>query len=226
MKYLYNKRNHRRGDGERHSFAFFAVGAIVLLAAAFVIGLQVGRVVEKNAAGPEGRTGRNGETRAGSAEQKQPAAADARKDLGSYSEEAGKVPVVPPPDAKDTAADVEKRLTFQESLPRKEAGPVALVRRAQNDNASGLKVPDEGRKRYMVQAATFREKGKAESFRKRLADAGFAAPRMLKGTGKNREKYYRVILGPFADRESARKAVLRLKEEMKVDSYLLPAKTG
>lgn len=224
MKYLYNKRRHRWGEGEKHSFTFFAVGAIVLLAAAFFIGLQVGRVVEKNAAGSEGRTGRNVESRAGSAEQKQPAAGDARKDLGAYSEEAGKVPVVPPPNAKDTAADVEKRLTFQETLPRKEAGPVGLVRSAQNDNAAGSG-PSEGRKNYMVQAGTFREKGKAESFRKRLAEAGFAA-RMMKGTGKNRQKYFRVVIGPFADRESARKAVRKLKEEMKVESYLLPAQSG
>ncbi len=224
MKYLYNKRKHRWGDGEKHSFAFFAVGAIVLLAAAFVIGLQVGRVVEKNAAGSEGRTGRNGETRAGSQEQKQPAAADARKELGAYSDEAGKVPVVPPPDARDTAAYVEKRLTFQETLPRKEAGPVALVRSAQNDNA-GASGPNEGQKKYMVQAGTFREKSKAESFRKRLTDAGFAA-RMVKGTGRNRQKYFRVVLGPFADRDSARKTVRKLKEEMKVDSYLLPGQSG
>ncbi|MBI5342955.1 MAG: hypothetical protein HZB63_06540, partial [Deltaproteobacteria bacterium] len=171
MKYLYNKRGHRRGDGERHSFAFFAVGAIVVLAAVFVIGLQVGRVIEKNAAS-DGRTGKAlAAPQAIQGTPPQPAANDIGKNLGSFSEEAGKVPVVPPPNAKDTVGDVEKRLTFQDTLPRKEAGPVPLVRAAQKDNAAVSAGSENGRKKYLVQAASFREKGTAESFRKRLAKA-------------------------------------------------------
>jgi septal ring-binding cell division protein DamX len=226
VKYLYNKRGYRRGDGERHSFAFFAVGAIVVLAAVFVIGLQVGRVIEKNSASSDGRTGKVlAAPQAVQGAAARPAAADIGKNLGAFSEEAGKVPVVPPPDAKETMGDVEKRLTFQDTLPRKEAGPVPLVRAAQKDNAAVSAGAEDGRKKYLVQAASFREKGTAESFRKRLVKAGYAV-RLVKGTGKKREKYFRVLVGPFADRESARKTVEKLKTEMQVEAYLLPGGAG
>ena len=222
MKSLYNNRRHRRGDGEKHSFAFFAVGAIVILSVVFVIGLQVGRVVEKNAAISSVRDGKGtGILQSGPGAATRNPATDVRKDLGSFSEEAGKVPGVPPPDAKETAGDVEKKLTFQETLPRKEAAPVAFVHTPGIDNAATVKGSGEGRKNTFVQAATFRDKGKAELFRKRLADGGYAA-RMVRGTGKNREKYYRVLVGPFPDHLSARKAVERLKKEMRVEAYLLP----
>lgn len=226
MKYLYNKRKYRRGDGERHSFAFFAVGAVVVLAAVFVIGLQVGRMIEKSAATSDGLSGKGtGARQAGSGTQQRSAAKEVGKDLGAFSEEAGKVPVVPPPNAKVTAGDVEKRLTFQETLSRKETGPVALVQAAKKDNAAVLIGAEDGGKKYVVQAATFRDKGKAESFRKRLADAGYAV-RLAKGTGKNRERLYRVLIGPFADRESAKKAVENLRREMQVEAYLLPGQAG
>jgi cell division protein FtsN len=120
---------------------------------------------------------------------------------------------------------VEKRLTFQETLSRKETGPVALVQAAKKDNAAVLGGAEEGGKKYVVQAGTFREKGKAESFRKRLADAGYAV-RLAKGTGRNRERLYRVLIGPFADRESAKKAVENLRREMQVEAYLLPGQAG
>jgi hypothetical protein len=75
VKSLYNKKGHRRGEGERGPFAFFAVGAVVVLALVFVIGLQVGRVIEKGAAAPDVRGGKSA------------SASDIRKDLGSFSEE-------------------------------------------------------------------------------------------------------------------------------------------
>ena len=222
MKYLYNNRKYRRGDGEKYSFAFFAAGAVVVLAAVFVIGLQVGRMIEKNAAISDGRSGKGtGAQQAGSAAKPKTAATDVGKDLSAFSEEAGKVPAVPPPNAKDTAREVEKRLTFQETLPRKETVPIALLQAAKKDNTAVLRGTEEGKKKYVVQASTFRDKGKAESFRKRLADAGYAV-RLAKGTGKNRERLYRVLIGPFADRESARKAVENLRKEMQVEAYLLP----
>ncbi len=226
MKYLYNKKGRRWGEGDRHSFAFFAVGAIVVLAAVFVIGLQVGRVVEKNAASVDGRQGKTSlSPQAGKDPVRVAAGSDIGRKLGAFSEEAGKVPAVPPPDAKATAAEVEKSLTFQDSLSRKEAGPVALVAAAPKDNPPPQGKTESGKKRYIVQAGSFRDKGKAESFRKRLVQAGFAV-RLVRGTGKNREKYYRVLVGPYAEREAARKAVEKLKSEMQVEARLLPGGAG
>ena len=107
MRYLYNKkRGFRSSEGERFQFAFFVVGAIVLLAVAFVIGLQVGRVVEKNA--EQRRIEANkvkGRIVIGNE-----AESEIRKDLGVFSEEAGNVPPVPPPSAGEHLNETEKSL--------------------------------------------------------------------------------------------------------------------
>jgi hypothetical protein len=102
-------------------------------------------------------------------------ASDIRKDLGAYSEEAVKVPIVPPPDAKSTVNEVEKKLTFQETLAKKEPTPVPLVRAAQKDNTvspGGEAARASGARKYVVQAGAFREKRTAEAYRKRLDKAG------------------------------------------------------
>ncbi len=216
MKSLYNKKGHRRGEGERGPFAFFAVGAVVVLAAVFVIGLQVGRVIEKGAAAPEGRGGKNAP------------ASDIRKDLGSFSEETLKVPVVPPPFAASDVNEVEKRLTFQETLAKKEATTVPLVRPAQKDNAAprgSAAAAASGARKYSVQAGSFRDKRVAEACRKRLDKAGYAV-RIVAAARKDREKVFRVVAGPYPDVEAARKAVRRLKNEMKIDAFLMQEEAG
>lgn len=224
MKTLYNKRISRRADGERHQFAFFAACAIGILAAVFVIGLQVGRMIEKNAAS----TG-SGPLKGAVPPPAQPAASkgaatEISKDLGAFSEEAGKVPVVPPPDAKATAYEVEKRLTFQESLPRKVDRPAPLVRAFRTDNNAVSKTgnPREaGRREYVVQAGAFRDRGAAESCRKRLEKAGYRV-RVRMPDAKTGEKYHRVLLEPFASGGAARKAVRKLKSEMNIEAFILP----
>jgi cell division protein FtsN len=222
VKSLYNKKGQRRGEGERHQFAFFAIGAIVVLAAVFVIGLQVGRVIEKSSAAPDAQGGKNAPS-PGSQAAPPVVASDIRKDLGAYSEEAVKVPIVPPPDAKSTVNEVEKKLTFQETLAKKEPTPVPLVRAAQKDNTvspGGEAARASGARKYVVQAGAFREKRTAEAYRKRLDKAGYAV-RVVQASRKNGEKYYRVLVGPFPDIEAARKAVRRLKDEMKIDAYMI-----
>jgi DedD protein len=222
VKTLYNKKGQRRWEGERHPYAFFAVAAVVVLAVVFVIGLQVGRVVERSASAPDARGGKNAPSPAGPAPPS--AAGDIRKDLGSFSEEAAKVPVVPPPLASATVSEVEKNLTFQETLAKKDATTVPLQRARQQDNASAAGTnapPNAGAGKFVVQTGAFRDKGGAESQRKRLEKAGYAA-RIVRTERKNREKIFRVLVGPFPDGEAARKAVRRLKNEMKIDAF--PAK--
>lgn len=210
MKSLYNKKGQRRGDGERNPFAFFAVGAVVVLALVFVIGLQVGRVVEKGAAPPDARGGKSA------------GAGDIRKDLGSFSEEALKVPVVPPPMASSDVNEVEKKLTFRETLSNKEATTVPLVRPAQKGEGvpAGTAAGDPGGRKHFVQAGAFRDKGTAEARRKRLEKAGYAV-RIVKTARRNRESVFRVLVGPYSDGEAARKAVRRMRGEMKIDALLV-----
>lgn len=213
MKSLYNKKGHRRGEGERGPFAFFAVGAVVVLAAVFVIGLQVGRVIEKGAAVPDVRGGKSAP------------AGDIRKDLGSFSEETLKVPVVPPPFASSDVNEVEKKLTFQETLAKKEATTVPLVRPAQMDNAAPRGSAASGARKYSVQAGSFHDRKAAEACRKRLEKAGYAF-RIVATARKDREKIFRVVAGPYPDAEAARKAVRRLKNEMKIDAFLMRGEAG
>jgi cell division protein FtsN len=71
-----------------------------------------------------------------------------------------------------------------------------------------------------VQAGAFRDKAAAEAFRKRLETAGYAV-RVVRKTGKSRGGVFRVLAGPYPDGAAARKAVRRLKDEMKIDAFLL-----
>lgn len=210
MKSLYNKKGQRRADGERGPFAFFAAGAIVVLAVVFVIGLQVGRVVEKGPPVPDGRAGKDAD------------AGDIRKDLGTYSEEAQKVPVVPPPFASSELNEVEKKLTFRETLANKEATTVPLVRPAPKRavGSGGTAAGPSGVRKHVVQAGAFRDKATAEARRKKLERAGYAV-RVVRSMKKNREEIFRVLVGPYPDGEAAGRAVGRIKGEMKIDAFLL-----
>jgi cell division protein FtsN len=214
VRYLYNKkRGFRSSEGERFQFAFFVVGAIVLLAVAFVIGLQVGRVVEKNAEQRrieankvEGRIviGKEAES-------------EIRKDLGVFSEEAGSVPPVPPPSAGEHLNETEKSLTFRETLAKKDPDPILLVRpsptKKEPERNTAAKIAPKGT--LMVQVAAFRDRAAAEAFRKRLQKSGFQAD-MTRGGG-----YHKVVVGPYPDREAANRAIRKLKSEWKVNPFLV-----
>lgn len=220
MKSLYNKKGQRRMDGDRRSFAFFAVGAVVVLAAVFVIGLQAGRYIEKGSGAPDAGAAKAAPSPDGHAAA--PDAGDIRKDLGSFSEEAAKVPVVPPPPPR-TMSEVEKSLTFRDTLAKKEATTVPLVQPAKKGGAAapGAVAPrGQAAAGYQVQAGAFREKGAAESQRKKLEKAGFPS-RVVKTYRKNRENVFRVIVGPYSDAEAARKAVRRMKSDMKIDALMI-----
>ncbi|MGE5188563.1 MAG: SPOR domain-containing protein [Gemmatimonadota bacterium] len=207
MKTLYNRR-YRGGNGERRSFAFFAVGGLAVLAAVFVIGLQVGRYVEKTGTPREGQADRPARDNA----------ADIRKDLGAFSEEAAGVRAVPPPDAKDDARATERSVTFPETLARKDPGPMALVRPRGAKAAAGRPAapPD---KPFLVQSAVFRNKGSAQDMRARLLKAGFPA-KIVESRG-TKGVLFRVLVGPFAARDAAVKTVRKLKSEMKIDAVIV-----
>ena len=218
MKYLYNKkRSFRRAEGERSQFAFFVVGAVVLLAVAFVIGLQVGRVVEKNAE----RRKNEANKVAGPIEIGKESDSEIRKDIGVFSEEAGKVPPVTPPSADARLTETEKSLTFRETLSKKESDPVLLVKPAPGKTGSAPAASHPGgAAKLMIQVAAFRERKAAEAFRKRLEKDGWKTA-VVQGPGGKSGNYHKVVVGPYPDREAANRAIGKLKSEWKMNAFLV-----
>lgn len=208
MKTLYNR---KYGDGERRSFAFFVAGGLAVLAAVFLIGLQVGRYVEKSGASREEPAGKAAQDNA----------PDIRKDLGAFSEEAARVRPVPPPDADNGVKATEKSVTFPETLARKDPGPVPLVapqaKTGDAPRAAAKAAPRE--KPFLLQSAVFRNKGSAQQMKARLSKAGYPA-RIVESRGKKGARF-RVLVGPYSKKEAAVKAKRKLKAEMKIDAVLV-----
>ena len=208
MKTLYNK---KYGGREGHSFAFFVVGGVAVLAAVFLIGLQIGRYIEKNSPSREDQGGKTGRDNA----------ADIRKDLGVFSEEAAKVRPVPPPDVDNGAKETEKSVTFPETLGGKSPGPTPLV----HPDAKGKGAPSGGNavaprgKPYLLQSAVFRNKGSAQEMTARLSRAGYPA-KVVESRGK-KGALFRVLVGPYAGKDAAVKTKRKLKAEMKIDAVLV-----
>ena len=220
MKTVRFRGGYRRGDPDRHSSAFFVVGALVVIAVAFFIGLQVGRVVEKNAA-----KGRLAGSASGSPATENGAvgtsAADIRRDLSAYSEEAVRIPVVTPPavappNAGEELRKTEEDATFPESLTRKDPSPQPLVKpKAKAETAAA---PPKGK--YLLQAGAMKSRDAAEGLRGRLERAGYRT-RVLRAVTKGSGELYRVRVGPFGTRDEAKKAMKAIKSDLKIDVILL-----
>lgn len=213
MRYLYNrKRGLRSTEGERFQFAFLVVGVIVLLVVAFVLGLQVGRIVEKKAA--ERRNEAN--KFAGPIETAEVPGSEIQKDLGVFSEEAAKVPPVTPPSTDAHLNETEKSLTFPETLAKKEPEPVLLVKPESSGKATGTPSARSGSAgNLMVQVAAFRDRGAAENLRTRLQKGGFRVLIVTKGG------YHRVRVGPYPDKDAANQAIRKLKADWKMTPFLV-----
>jgi len=220
VRSLRHKLGFRRGDPDRHSFAFFVVGTLVVIAVAFFLGFQLGRYVEKDA-GKEateksalpGHVGENGARISTSAE--------IRKDMSAFSEEALKIPPVPPPAAKPpTAGDdlrkTESEATFPESLTRKDPSPEPMANKKEKAPVSA---PSGGGK-FMLQAGAMKSKVTAEELRKRLDRGGYKA-KVIHATTVKHGEVYRVRVGPFESRDEAMKAMKAIRAEMKIDVILL-----
>ena len=220
MRSLRHKLRYRRGDPDRHSFAFFIVGTLVVIAVAFFLGFQLGRYVEKSAfkeaggkAGPRGPAAENGARSATSAE--------IRKEMSAFSEEASKIPEVAPPAAKPpTAGDdlrkTEAEATFPVSLSRKDPSPEPMSRK--KEQAKVASSPGKGK--FMLQAGAMKTQDSAESLRKRLDRSGYRA-KVVHATTPKLGVVYRVRVGPFGTREEAAKAMKAIRSEMKIDVILL-----
>ncbi len=211
MKTLYN-RKHGGAEGERRSFAFFAVGGLAVLAAVFLIGLQVGRYVEKSAVSREDRAGKPGPDNG----------SEIRKDLGAFAEEAAGVRPVPPPDADNGVKQTEKSVTFPETLARKDPGPVPLVAPGGKTGRAGTP-PEAGaaarrEKPFLLQTGVFRSKDTARQLKARLSKSGYPA-KIVESRGK-KGALFRVLVGPYA-KDAAVKTKRKLKAGMKIDAVLV-----
>jgi cell division protein FtsN len=211
---------YRRGDPDRHSFAFFVVGTLVVIAVAFFLGFQLGRYVEKDSGK---RTGGGDASRPPAAENgaRIATSAEIRKDISAFSVEASKIPAVPPPSAKPpTARDdlrkTESEATFPESLSRKDPSPEPMTKRREKARASH----PSGEAKFMLQAGAMKTRETADAMRKRIGQRGYKAKVVRAATRKHGE-VYRVRVGPFGSREEAMKAMKAIKAGMKIDVFLL-----
>lgn len=217
MKTLYNKtRGFRGGDREKSQFAFFVACAVVLLAVAFVLGIQAGRIIEKHAQQRRIEANKVG----GSIEVRKESGTEIQKDLGAFSEEAGRVPPVPPPSADARLKETEKSVTFRDTLSGRAAAPALIVKQPPRKKA-----PERTRAahqsvhgKWLVQAGAFRDRKAAEAFRRRLEKGGFRAS-IVKGTAGKAGRLYRVVVGPYGDRDASNRAIRKLKTEWKVNAF-------
>jgi len=220
VRSLRHKLGFRRGDPDRHSFAFFVVGTLVVIAVAFFLGFQLGRYVEKGAGkegggkiAPRGPAGENGARILTSAE--------IRKDMSAFSEEAVKIPAVAPPAAMPpTAGDdlkkTESEATFPEALSRKDPSPEPMGKTKEKTPVAA----PSGETKYMLQAGAMKTRETADALRKRLERSGYKA-KVIHATTQKHGEVYRVRVGPFGSRDEAMKAMKAIRAEMKIDVILL-----
>ena len=220
MRSLRHKLGFRRGDPDRHSFAFFVVGILVVIAVAFYLGLQLGRYVEKDA-GKEGAGKVASRGAAGENGARISTSAEIRRDMSTYSEEAVKIPAVPPPavippTAGDDLKKTESEATFPEVLSRKDPSPEPM---GKTKEKAPVAAPSREAK-FMLQAGAMKTRETADAVRKRLERGGYKA-KVIHATTLKHGEVYRVRVGPFGSRDEAMKAMKAIRAEMKIDVILL-----
>jgi len=220
VRSLRHKLRYRRGDPDRHSFAFFIVGTLVVIAVAFFLGFQLGRYVEKSAVKEGGGkfvfsapAAENGSRIATSAE--------IRKDMSAFSEEALKIPGVAPPaaippTAREDLKKTESEATFRESLSRKDPSPEPMGKIKEKAKVSSPPVEAK----FMLQAGAMKSRESADALRKRLVRSGYKA-KVDRATTPTHGEVYRVRVGPYGSRDEAMKAMKAIRTEMKIDVILL-----
>ncbi|MHB1012425.1 MAG: SPOR domain-containing protein [Desulfobacteria bacterium] len=220
MRPLRHKLRYRRGDPDRHSFAFFVVGTLVVIAVAFFLGFQLGRYVEKTA-GKESKREIASRGPAASSGARNATSAEIRKDMSVFSEEASKIPAVSPPPAKPPTAGedlkkTESEATFPESLSRKDPSPEPMRKKKQK-----IRTPASlGKEKFMLQAGAMKTRDTAEALRTRLDRSGYKA-KVTHATTPKLGEVYRVRVGPFGSREEAMKAMKSIRTGMKIAVILL-----
>jgi cell division protein FtsN len=220
VRSLRHKLRYRRGDPDRHSFAFFVVGTLVVIAVAFFLGFQLGRYVEKGS-GKQAGAGNAPRTHEAENGAGVSTSAEIRKDISAFSEEASKIPAVPPPAAKlPTAGDdlkrTESEATFPELLSRKDPSPEPMTKKKEKVKIA----TPSGETKFMLQAGAMKTRETADELRKRLGRVGYRA-KVIQATTRKHGEVYRVRVGPFGSRNEAVKAMKAIRVDMKIDVILL-----
>jgi cell division septation protein DedD len=220
VRSLRHKLGFRRGDPERHSFAFFVAGILVLIAVAFFLGFQLGRYVEKGG-GKEAGGGTVPPRTAGENGARISTSAEIRKEMSAFSEEAVKIPAVAPPAAiPPTAGDdlrkTESEATFPEALSRKDPSPEPMGKKKEKVTVA----PPSVKGKFMLQAGAMKARESADALRKRLDRGGYKA-KVIHAETRTQGKVYRVRVGPFGSRDEAMKAMKAIRSGMKIDVILL-----
>ena len=209
MKTVRYKSGKRRGDSDRGSYAFFVLGALVVFAAVFFVGFQVGRFVEKDRA-------KGLEVRKGEGRKKE----SILREMSAYSEDAVRIPVVDPPpspSANEELKKSEEAATFPDSLTRKDAVPQPLIKPKAPAQGSASAV--QAKKKFLLQAGALKTREAADALKAKLDGAGFPA-KVLHGS-TNGEDVYRVRVGPHRSKEEATKVMKSIQAALKIDVILI-----
>ena len=147
--------------------------------------------------------------------------AEIRKEMSAFSEEALKIPAVPPPAAiPPTAGDdlkkTESEATFPESLSRKDPSPEPMGKKKETARVYA----PSGEAKFMLQAGAMKSRETAEGLRNRLDRRGYKA-KVIHAKTRTLGEVYRVRVGPFGSRGEAMKAMKAIRAEMKIDVILL-----
>ena len=223
MRSLRHKLGFRRGDTDRHSFAFFVVASLVVIAVAFFLGFQLGRYVEKSA-GKEAAARTASRESAGENGARISTPAQIRKDISAFSEEAVKIqavapPAATPPTAGDDLKKTESEATFPEALSRRDPSPEPMAKKKEKKEKTPV-AASSGRGKFMLQAGAMKSRETADALRKRLERGGYKA-NVIRATTRNHGGVYRVRVGPFGTSEEAMKAMKSIQARMKIDVILL-----
>lgn len=213
MKTLFNRRGVRRGDGDRSQFAFFLTGAIVVLVVVFVIGIQVGRVIEKHAAEKEVASGKSGGAIL--------VGKDPAVETGNLPAPSGARDEPPSQSPEERVRDTERSVTFRETLENQETvSPKLTPSVPVKAHSSQPRNAAASAPRLYVQAAALRNREGAEAMKAKLEKAGFHAivsPSMSRTTGM----IHRVLVGPFAGKREAGKALRTLADTFRTRPFLV-----
>ena len=210
MKTLRYKSEKKWGDPDRFSNAFFIIGALVVFAVVFFLGLQVGRMVEKDRA--SGFSARKDE-----GQKKE----EIQREMSAYSEEAVQIPVImpppPPPDPIEELKISEKTVTFPDSLTRKDAVPQPLVK--SKTPAPKPAAASPAKKAFILQASAFRNRESADALKTKLDNKGFKAKVVREVVGG--KDLFKVQTGPYGSKEDANKAIKDIRSAFKIDAIIV-----
>lgn len=221
MKTLRHKSGKKWGDSDRFSHAFFIIGSLVVLTVVFFIGLQVGRIIEKDQAGSLSVRRDEGRKRE-----------DIQQEMSKYSAEAVQIPVVVPPpppptepsDASEELKKSEKEATFPDSLTRKDAVPQPLVKPKEPAPASKpASAPKSAAaspaKKFTLQVSASGNREASDDLKAKLDKKGFKAKVSRENTGG--KELYKVKVGPYGSKEEAAKVKKDIRAALNIDALLI-----